>query len=494
MALADSLKQFSSIADSGSVFEEFKQKLFDTFPLWVVRKQTVPFLLPCVEQSFDLVVIDEATQCRVDDAMSLLFRAKKMLVVGDDKQTVLQKDSTIDDYLFRDHELEEHLRSTQARGFKGGGSHIFALVKAIKQAAVLLDEHYRCPADIIEFSNKYVYDNELKVMQWSLPEQPPSVVTDYSEKHIELTKKPTSGKFKGIETQMLDRYLDYVANTIKAIEKTTGKPVNVETDVALCYFLLKNEPYVKAVKDKFLLDLKRGEDVLDGAGAALQGKERDYIFYFWDITRYNLGAFKQGDDADKRKGELNVLMSRPKKKAFHYLHGNFEQLDHNRTNITHYLWRSLLRQQSSIASPKDVQAEPRRSLLGSLLNFTLEVSNKRSIKEVRQNIRDNNIDFSENIVVGDVRRVVDLIAFPAGATDQAIGVVDLSAFGAEPNVGQWIVDYFFQLKRAAPSIDPVFAFPYELVDENSQTFRALIHRLEHLEMADGGAELRVERA
>ena len=46
---------------------------------------------------------------------------------------------------------------------------------------------------------------------------------------------------------------------------------------------------------------------------ALQGKERDYVFYFWDITRYNLSAFKQGDDADKRKGELNVLMSRPKK-------------------------------------------------------------------------------------------------------------------------------------------------------------------------------------
>ena len=64
--------------------------------------------------------------------------------------------------------------------------------------------------------------------------------------------------------------------------------------------------------------LKRGDDVLDGAGAALQGKERDYIFYFWDVNRWNMNAFRQGDDEDKRKGELNVLMSRPKRRAYHF--------------------------------------------------------------------------------------------------------------------------------------------------------------------------------
>ncbi|MGH9893911.1 MAG: hypothetical protein ACREA0_18385, partial [bacterium] len=210
MALADGLKQFNSISESGAVFEELRQKLFDTFPIWVVRKQMVPFLLPCKEQSFDLVVVDEATQCRVDDSLSLMFRAKKILVVGDDKQTVLQKDSVIDDYLFRDHELDEHLRSTQARGFKGGGSHIFALVKAIKEASVLLDEHYRCPADIIEFSNRYVYDNELNIMQWSLPEHSSAVavVLDSSGQGVRTPERAGSGRFKGIATGMIDRYMD----------------------------------------------------------------------------------------------------------------------------------------------------------------------------------------------------------------------------------------------------------------------------------------------
>jgi hypothetical protein len=483
MALADSLKQFDSISESGSVFEELKQKLFETFPIWLVRKQVVPFLLPCVEQSFDLVVIDEATQCRVDDSLSLMFRAKKILVVGDDKQTVLQKDSVIDDYLFKDHELDEHLRSTQARGFKGGGSNIFALVKSIKQASVMLDEHYRCPAEIIEFSNKYVYDNELKIMQWSLPEHESSVEINYSEQGIEVSRKPTSGKFKGIETEMIDRFMEYVVSTLKKIERKTGTKIDVETDVALCYFLLKNEPYVKFVKHTYLRKLNRGEDILDGAGAALQGKERDYIFYFWDVTRYNMGAFKQGDDADKRKGELNVLLSRPKKKAFHYLYRSFDQLDHSRTTITRYLWQAYHRQKNnSNSEPIDTgDSALNESLLGSLLRFTLDESSKRSVQEVRQNIREGSIDFRKDIVVGDVGREVDLIGFPAGETRQVVGLVDLSGFGCDSTTGQNVVDYYFQLKRASPAIGPVFIFPQELIDENGQTFRSLMHKLEHMD-------------
>lgn len=487
LALLDGLKQFSSVAESGSVFEELRHKLYEIFPIWVVRKQAVPFLLPCTEQSFDLVIVDEATQCRVDDAVSLLFRAKKMLVVGDDKQTVLQKDSSIDDYLFSDHELDEHLRSTQARGFKGGGSHIFALVKAIKQASVMLDEHYRCPADVIEFCNRYVYDNELKVMQWRLPERPPAVVVDYGEKDAGPSKKPRSGKFRGIETEMIDRYLDYVGNTIMEIEAATGNRINLETDVALCYFLLKNQPYIKFAKQKLLARLNRGEDILDGAGAALQGKERDYIFYLWDITRYNLNAFKQGDDADKRKGELNVLMSRPKKKAYHYLHGGFEQLEHDRTDISRYLWRSLTRQRQHSVDAAAGAVPATQSLLGALLKFTLANSGKRGLNDIRRGIESGGVDFRNHIVVGDARRLVDLIALAAGvAEDRAgkvVGLVDLSGFAAQPQSGQAIVDYFFQLQRASPGIDPVFIFPYELVDENSQTFRSLIDRLEQIEIA-----------
>ena len=500
MALVDSLKQFDSVSEAGSLFDELTEALYDAFPIWIARKQVIPFLMPCIERSFDLVVIDEATQCRVDDSLPLMFRASKILVVGDDKQTVLQKNSVIDDYLFKDHELDELLRSTQARRFKGGGSNLFALVKSIKQASVMLDEHYRCPSEVIEFSNRFVYDNELKIMQWRLPEHDPAVIVDYSEASLEPSKKPTSGKFKGIETGMIDRFLEFVASQIRKIERATGERVDVESDVALCYFLLKNEPYVRSVKDDFLRKLKRGDDVLDGAGAELQGKERDYIFYLWDVTRYNMGAFKQGDDADKRKGELNVLLSRPKKKAFHFLHRDFQQLDQSRTNITRYLWQAYHRQQDAgkvqAIDPGDNALSD--SLLGNLLRFTLGRSDRRALEDLRAGVRDHSIDFREDIVVGDAGRVVDLVAFPNGSSNQFVGMVDLTGFGCDIDAGQNAVDYFFQLRRASPHIDPVFVFPHELIDENGQTFRALMERMEPLsskraKVSDGGQPKRVRR-
>ncbi|MEM7677311.1 MAG: AAA domain-containing protein, partial [Myxococcota bacterium] len=329
LAILDRLESASSWARAADAVRELQELLFEVFPIWVSRKQAVPFLLPCREQTFDLVIVDEATQCRVDDAIPLLFRGRKLMAVGDERQTVLAKNSAIDDYLFDDFELDEHLRFAQARGMKGGGSHLFGLVKRIKQASVMLDEHYRCPPDIIEFSNRYVYGNQLRTMQWTMAGTPLAVVVSHSEANAESSERAKTGKFKGIETDMIDRFMAYVARVLRKIERDTGEQINPETDVALVYFLLKNEPYIKAVKGDLLRKLPRGSDVLDGAGAALQGKERKYIFYLWDVTRYNIGNFRQGDDETKRKGELNVLMSRPKRRAYHYLHRDFDKLKHH---------------------------------------------------------------------------------------------------------------------------------------------------------------------
>ncbi|MCW8987666.1 MAG: hypothetical protein OQK75_08350, partial [Gammaproteobacteria bacterium] len=153
---------------------------------------------------------------------------------------------------------------------------------------------------------------------------------------------------------------------------------------------------------------------------------------------------------------------------------------HNRTNITNYLWNAYHDQDGKIQSQNSEQNTLTESLLGALLKFTLEKASQRSNKEVRQNIQGNQIDFRQDIVVGDAGRVVDVIAFPHGKTDNVVGLVDLSGFGSEQNVGQMVVDYYFQLKRVSPSIEPVFIFPHELVDENGQTFRSLIHKLEHM--------------
>lgn len=478
--LLESLKEYSSLdsKESASVLADMQKLMVQAFPVWLCRKQVASFLLPSAAQSFDLVIVDEAGQCRVDDAIPLLHRAKKILVVGDEKQTVLDKNSVVDDFLFDNFELEEQLRVTQARGVKGGGSNLFSLVKSIKQGGVMLDEHYRCPPDIISFSNQYVYDSELKIMQWTNDSAEASVVVDYREEKKNPSRKPPSGKFKGIEVEMIDRFLDFVEESIYKIEKETAQTINVETDVAICYFLLKNEPYIKEKKQELLAKLKRGHDILDGAGAALQGKERKYIFYLWDINKTNFTFFKQGDDPDKRKGELNVLMSRPKVRAYHYLHHGFSTLKHEQSSITDYLWKTYQAQENKAEKAHFVTRtkrpgqnfEPWNRSSGEAIYSLLS-----HMLDGRQAIHRKLSQFST--VVGDPLYKVDLLISSTEVKQKSVGVIDLSAFIQADFPAQDLVDYYFQLRRAQPGLDPYFLFMHELADERSQSFRLILDRL-----------------
>jgi hypothetical protein len=485
--LLQGLRECNSIEHGVGVIllQDLQRALIQAFPVWVCRKQAVSFLFPAKEQLFDLVIIDEAGQCRVDDAIPLLYRARKIMVVGDDRQTVLDKNSPVDDFLFQAFNLEDHLRQTQARGMKGGGSHIFGLVKSIKQAEVMLDEHFRCPPQIIDYSNKYVYDSQLKIMQWARKDMPPAVIVDYSEKKASTHNKPTSGKFKDIETDLIDRFFDYITATIKKIEKELGRPINVETEVAICYFLLKNEPYIKDKKPQFLTKLNRGKDVLDGAGAALQGKERNFIFYLWDINRGNMRAFRQGDEPDKRRGELNVLMSRPKMRAYHYLHSSFDTLKQDSATIVDYLW-NVYQGQETRQSATEYETRTRRPSAeylpwkrssGELMRAMLSQVLRKKYRDKYQELLD---EAQVSVVVGNPKRKVDLMLLGKKPWHPSLAIVDLSTFENDRNPTLAIADYFFQLKRATPALEPVFVFLHELADERSESFTLLLRKMDEL--------------
>jgi hypothetical protein len=480
IAEIDSLFESVARAESKNIataaFDRLKRILQRVFRVWLIKKDQVPLLLPSERECFDVVIIDEATQCRVDDALPLIFRARKVIAVGDDRQTVLQRGSVLDDYLFEDLNLEEHLQILGAAGVKSGGSHIFGLVKGLKQARILLDEHYRCPPDIIEFSNRYVYGNQLQIMQWRPANQAPSVVVDYTESRTRVRNRPQSGKYKGIEIGMIDRFFGFVERSVLAYEAETGRKVNLSSDVAICYFLLKNEEYVREAKQSFLRKMNRGEDVLDGAGAVLQGKERDLIFYLWDITRANFSAFLQGDDPLRRKGELNVLMSRPKKRAYHYLHKDFASLAHHRSSIAQYLWETFQRSRARVSSerslmPREISPSPQmlpwRRGDGHLLYEQL-----RLLFQVNGLAREfSRYEPQYGVAVGNPERRVDLVLSPKRAhpSEPHLAVVELSGFESQASA-QILARYHSLLLRAQPTIIPVFIHNHELYLPASPAF------------------------
>ena len=55
-------------------------------PLWLASVLGTPKRVPLHEGLFDLVIFDEASQCDIASALPLMARAKRVVVVGDDRQ------------------------------------------------------------------------------------------------------------------------------------------------------------------------------------------------------------------------------------------------------------------------------------------------------------------------------------------------------------------------------------------------------------------------
>lgn len=61
------------------------QGLLDVVPIWLMSPETTAILFPR-EPVFDLLIIDEASQCTVENGLPVLTRARQAVIAGDDKQ------------------------------------------------------------------------------------------------------------------------------------------------------------------------------------------------------------------------------------------------------------------------------------------------------------------------------------------------------------------------------------------------------------------------
>ncbi len=113
---------------------------------------------------FDLVIIDEASQCSTLDVLPLLFRAKRALVIGDPMQLApitkilpRQEAAVRAESGVRASWLEEHRLGHRRYSSFQAAAHAAG-------ATLLLDEHYRCHPNIIGISNQHCYSGRLTVL------------------------------------------------------------------------------------------------------------------------------------------------------------------------------------------------------------------------------------------------------------------------------------------------------------------------------------------
>ena len=140
--------------------------LLSAFPIWLVSLSSLHKVLPLKRTMFDLVIIDEATQCNISSCLPALYRAKRAMVIGDTKQ--LKHYS----FLAKHKEAELMLKNNITENTLGVMSYrdnsiLDLTINAIKSndQIAFLDEHFRSKPELIHFSNMAFYHNRLKVMQ-----------------------------------------------------------------------------------------------------------------------------------------------------------------------------------------------------------------------------------------------------------------------------------------------------------------------------------------
>lgn len=138
------------------------QQISHILPAWSVSSLSAKGRVPFNKDIFDLVVFDESSQCDIASALPLLYRAKRAVIIGDPKQ--LSHISPIskkqDEKLLEKYDL---LNANSDWAFSYNSLFDLASSLADGGSMVNLRDHYRSHADIISFSNKFFYDNRLRL-------------------------------------------------------------------------------------------------------------------------------------------------------------------------------------------------------------------------------------------------------------------------------------------------------------------------------------------
>lgn len=158
--LKEAKKQRNILPLRGFVRRFGEEGLLDLLPVWLLSPQTMAVLFPR-KALFDQVIIDEASQCTVENGLAVLLRGKRAVIAGDERQMPPTN-------FFRageaaaDEDDEDSERRDLREMFDAESLLVLARGR-VPHAG--LGWHYRClHEELIAFSNHALYGGTLKTI------------------------------------------------------------------------------------------------------------------------------------------------------------------------------------------------------------------------------------------------------------------------------------------------------------------------------------------
>ncbi len=309
--------------------------LLSVLPVWLVKLSDLGRVLPLTEGMFDLVIIDEATQCDIASCLPAIQRAKRVLITGDPKQ--LRHVSFLSDRkmeaLLQTHGLSSEVwlnyRTNSVLDLYGD-----RLTRP--GSAVFLNEHYRSLPDIIRFSNHHFYSDRLAIMtDKGLPDRTPAV------RLIGCGGARDSHGVNSAEVEAI------AARVCEIIAAPSSHPPTIGV---LSPFRNQVDALVKALNERIPLTAMRTHEVLVGTAHAFQGEERDIMLISLvldDQTHGNVARFLEKPDV------FNVSITRARNRQL-----VFHSVDTQSLGADSLLGRYLV-EHGGQGTPSEPEADPR---------------------------------------------------------------------------------------------------------------------------------------
>ena len=270
-------------------------------PCWIMPHYRVSESLPAELGCFDLVVIDEASQSDLT-ALPSLLRAKKVLIVGDDKQ-VSPEGVGLEEEKIRS--LMSRFLGNQVETYRPQMSperSIYDLFKVVfAKSAVMLKEHFRCVGPIIEYSKREFYNHELR------PLRMPKASERLDPPLIDVVVE--DGYRRGDVNLPEARF---IVNEIKAI---VSDPNMGRLSIGVVSLLADKQALLiwERLTDELGPEVMQHHRIACGDARTFQGKERDIMFLSMVSAPNEVGAPLSRDAFAQR---FNVAASRARDRMY----------------------------------------------------------------------------------------------------------------------------------------------------------------------------------
>ncbi len=314
-------------------------------PCWIMPHYRISESLPAEFGSFDLVIIDEASQSDLT-ALPAVMRAKKVLIVGDDKQVSPEGVGLDIDKI--QHLMSQHLgdQVDLYRSLMAPNRSIYDLFKVVfADSAVMLKEHFRSVAPIIEFSKREFYNHELIPLRKAKPSErldPPLI-------DIYVTDGYRNGDINSSEVRFIVDEIKAIVTNPSYIGKTIGVVSLLGNKQAHSIMEILN----KELDEKVMSDY----DIACGDARTFQGKERDIMFLSMVVAPGDAHAQTRDTFAQR----MNVAASRARDRMYLVRSIELTELssaDHYRAELIKHFQAPFMQDEKTVANLRDLCESP----------------------------------------------------------------------------------------------------------------------------------------